>query len=107
METRLRLAFIAAGLPEPQINQPLVGDDGVERHCPDFQWRDFGICVEYEGQTHNDPDQVARDIRRARAVKDAGCIEIRLAKGDLHPNCSGAVQIVRAALNEQGWRPSS
>lgn len=106
-ETMLRLAFIAAGLPEPQINVPLIGADGVERHAPDLQWQDFGVCVEYEGERHNDEEQIQRDIRRARAVKAAGCVEIRLYKNDLTDECAAAVRMVRAELIERGWRPRS
>lgn len=105
VETRLRLAFVAAGLPEPAINTVLVGADGIEHHHPDFQWPAFELCVEYEGGSHNDEEQVARDIRRARAVKSAGCVEIRLHKNDIGSGCARAVQIVREALIEQGWRP--
>lgn len=106
VETRLRLAFVAAGLPEPEINTVLIGADGVERHHPDFQWPAFGLCVEYEGGSHNDDEQVARDIRRARAVKAAGCVEVRLHKNDIGSDCAIAVQIVRKALIEHGWRPA-
>lgn len=106
VETRLRLAFVAAGLPEPAINTVMVGADGIKRHHPDFQWPAFGLCVEYEGGNHNDEEQVARDIRRARAVKAAGCVEIRLHRNDIGSGCASAVQIVRAALIEQGWRPA-
>src|SRR5699024_1979789 len=107
METRLRLAFAAAGLPEPQLNTVLVGPAGVEHHCPDFQWPAYGLCVEYEGDTHNDDEQVARDIRRARAVKSAGSVEVRLHKADIGNDCASAVRIVREALVERGWRPAA
>lgn len=107
METRLRLAFAASGLPEPQLNTVLVGADGTERHRPDLQWPAYGLCVEYEGDTHNDDEQVARDTRRARAVKSAGSIEVRLHKNDIRDDCAPAVQIVRQALLEQGWRPAA
>ena len=107
METRLRLEFAASGLPEPQINTVLVGADGTEHHRPDFQWPAFGLCVEYEGGTHNGEEQVARDIRRARAVKSAGSVEVRLHKNDIRNDCAPAVQIVRQALLERGWRPAA
>ena len=106
VETRLRLAFVAAGLPEPEINTVLAGTDGVKRHRPDFQWPAFELCVEYEGGNHNDDGQVARDIRRARAVKAAGYLEVRLHRNDIRSGCAIAVTIVREALIERGWRPS-
>lgn len=106
-ETTLRLAFVAAGLPEPRINVPLVGADGRERHSPDFQWTEFGLCAEYEGTTHNDPEQIQRDIGRARTAKAAGFTEIRLAKKDLEDGCAPAVQIIRNELNARGWHRAS
>ena len=104
-ETQLRLAFVGAGLPEPRINVPLIGADGAERHSPDFQWPDFRLCAEYEGVTHNDPAQVKRDIRRARAVTEAGWTEVRLSKEDLGHECARAVRLIRDQLGARGWRP--
>lgn len=106
-ETELRLALLAAGLPEPAINVPLVGDDGISRHSPDFQWHDFRVCAEYEGIGHSDPKQVQRDIRRARAAKAAGFTELRLAARDLADGCAAAVEIVRSELVAHGWRPDA
>lgn len=106
-ETALRLAFIDAGLPEPEINVPLLGGDGITRHTPDFQWREFAVCAEYEGAQHNDPGQIQRDIRRARAAKAAGFVELRLYREDLHRACAPAVHVVRNELLAQGWRPAA
>ncbi len=105
METLLRLAFIEAGLPEPLINKPLIGADGRARHDPDFQWPQYRVCVEYEGASHKENDQVKRDIRRARQVKSAGWAEIRLYEEDTRRNCAQAIRLVRDELRERGWRP--
>lgn len=106
-ETMLRLAFQDAGLPEPDINVPLLGSRSESGHSPDFQWRQFGLCAEYEGEGHNDPSQVERDIRRARAVKSAGFTEVRLYKDDLRQGCAPAIRIVREELLSRGWRPGT
>lgn len=105
METMLRLAFIDAGLPEPLINMPLIGPDGVALHTPDFQWPQYRVCAEYEGAAHNKDQQVKRDIRRARRVKAARWSEIRLYKDDAHAGCAAAVHLVREELRARGWRP--
>lgn len=104
-ETMLRLAFRDAGLPEPLINEPLIGPDGRELHRPDFQWPEHGVCAEYEGKTHNDEEQVKRDIRRARRTRSAGFHEIRLYDEDTRGSCAEAVHIVRDELLARGWRP--
>lgn len=103
METVLRLAFARAGLPAPQLNVPLVGADGTTLHTPDFQWAEYRVCAEYDGRVHNDPEQVARDIRRARRAAEGGWTEVRLHHGDLGPRCEGAVREVRAQLVRAGW----
>lgn len=104
-ETLLRLAFARAGLPEPLINAPLIGTDGRARHEPDFQWPRYRVAAEYEGRAHSEPDQVARDIARARRVHSAGWIEVRLHDEDTHNGCAGAVHQVRTELLAHGWRP--
>lgn len=104
-ETMLRLAFRDAGLPEPLINQPLHGADGRVLHRPDFQWPEHRVCAEYEGKTHNDEEQVKRDIRRARRTSSAGFHEIRLYDEDTRASCANAVRIVRDELIARGWKP--
>lgn len=106
-ETTLRLAFLDAGLPEPQINVPIRDPLNEAGHSPDFQWPQFRLCAEYEGTGHNDPQQVARDIRRARAVKSAGFTEIRLYRDDLRQGCAPAIRILREELRARGWRPGT
>lgn len=103
-ETEMRLAFIAAGLPEPEINVPLRGPDGITRHAPDFQWRDFSVCAEYDGIGHSDPEQIQRDIRRARRARAAGFLELRLFAADLRQDCAPAIRVVRDELVARGWR---
>jgi hypothetical protein len=103
-ETRLRLAFLRAGLPEPELNVPLIGDDGIARHEPDFLWPRYRVCAEYEGKQHNDDHQVERDIRRARRVQEAGWVEIRLYDRDTDRDCAEAIRLVRQELTTRGWR---
>lgn len=104
-ETLLRLSFRDAGLPEPEINMPLVGPDGRTVHTPDFQWPAYRLTAEYDGGDHNQPDQVSRDIRRARRVREAGWTEVRLAASDTQHGCAHAVHLVREELQSKGWVP--
>lgn len=97
-ETLLRLAFARAGLPEPFLNVPLIAPDGTELHEPDFQWPAHRVCAEYDGRTHSTPDQVSKDIRRARRAAAAGWVEVRLHTGDVERRCAPAIEQVRAAL---------
>lgn len=106
-ETLLRLAFDRAGLPEPELNVPLIGDDGVARHDPDFQWPRYRVCAEYEGRHHSEDAQLERDIRRARRVREAGWVEVRLYDRDTDDGCAEAIRLVRQELAARGWRPGA
>ncbi|MDN6303879.1 MAG: endonuclease domain-containing protein [Brachybacterium sp.] len=106
-ETLLRLAFVAAGLPEPALNVPLIGADGVPRHEPDFLWPQYRVCAEYEGKHHNEAAQIERDIARARRVASAGWTEVRLSARDARHDCADAVLVVREALSARGWSSSA
>ncbi|MFC0672738.1 hypothetical protein [Brachybacterium hainanense] len=102
-ETELRLAFCAAGLPEPLINRPLVGPDGPVGHDPDFLWPQFRLCGEYDGRTHSTPEQIERDVARAVKVERAQFTEIRFAAADAAHGCARAVRRTRDALRDRGW----
>lgn len=102
-ETLLRLCFEAAGLPDPLLNCPIVGSDGRPGHVPDFQWRRYRVCAEYDGRTHSDPLQVSRDVARSLAAERAGYWELRLVAEDAADGGRRAVARIRSALRERGW----
>lgn len=106
-ETLLRLTFARAGLPEPELNVPLIGEDGAPRHEPDFLWPQYRVCAEYEGRHHSEAAQIDRDIARARRVSSAGWVEVRLTARDARRDGADAVRVVRDALRARGWTPSS
>jgi hypothetical protein len=49
-ETRLRLALVRAGLPEPLLNCPIVDDAGKAWHSPDMSYPEYRLAIEYEGE---------------------------------------------------------
>jgi hypothetical protein len=106
-ETRLRLALLDAGLPEPILNQPLVDDSGRSWHSPDMQYREFKIAIEYEGDHHRSAEQMARDVRRGDITAAAGWLERRITKGEMSNGARAAVAKIRRALVDQGWSPGS
>lgn len=110
-ETQLRLACVRAGLPEPELNVPIVVVDDAGRvlyelHSPDLQWKEFRVAAEYEGLHHSDPRQVERDVHRADANRDADYTEVRVVSNDMGPRCLRAVAKIEKALRANGWRPS-
>ena len=103
-ETQLRLALGAAGLPDPEVNAPIVDDDGVLHHEPDLGYRKYRVAVQYEGAGHSDPEQVARDISREERTRALGWTEVRISRRHMVDGARAAVEKVRAALWLAGWR---
>lgn len=103
-ETRLRLALVRAGLPEPLANVPMA-ESGTALGVPDLHWPEWRVCLEHEGPHHLRPAQLARDIARAERSHRHGWIEVRTTSADLREGCARAVARAREALLRQGWRP--
>ena len=103
-ETRLRLALINAGLPVPELNQPVELSAGVVRQ-PDMAYRELRVAVEYEGEGHSDPAQVVRDIAREEDFLRAGWILVRISKRHMQNDARPAAAKVRGALLSRGWSP--
>ncbi len=104
-ETRLRLALLDAGLPEPELNRPLIDDRGVAWHEPDMQYRRYKIAIEYEGAHHRSAEQLERDITRSENTTAAGWVERRVSRADMREGARGAVAKIRKALLDRGWKP--
>lgn len=81
-ETRLRLLIIRAGYPPPETQVPVYNEYGAFIGEVDMAWRDLKIAFEYEGGHHRGPEQFAKDIRRMRAMTEAGWIVIRVTAHD-------------------------
>lgn len=110
-ETRLRLAFLRAGLPEPLINVRAIqdsesGTSPIDLGEPDLHWPQWRVAVEHEGPTHLDVEQLPKDIARGDRRQKAGWIEVRTTAKDLRYGCRSAIHRTRDALLRQGWTPS-
>jgi hypothetical protein len=103
-ETLLRLALVRAGLPEPELNVAIIGDDGLRHHEPDLSYRKYRIGIEYEGEHHGDEVQIVRDIARSECYGMLGWTEVRISKRHMLNDAKPAVAKVRTALIQAGWR---
>ncbi|MGV1008479.1 MAG: endonuclease domain-containing protein [Dermatophilaceae bacterium] len=84
METRARLAFRNAGLPEPALNADIVDDSGSWVARADFVWREARLIVEYEGDEHRtDRRRWQADIARIQLLEDLGWKVLRITARDL------------------------
>ncbi len=103
-ESRLRLAILDAGLPEPELNSPIRDSTGRPVAWPDLCYPAWRLSIQYDGAVHDAVDQYARDIERQRRTQAAGWTEVRLKKGDLDGERPRAVVVIRNALWAAGWR---
>ncbi|NDK31101.1 endonuclease domain-containing protein [Nesterenkonia haasae] len=96
-ETRLRLALMAAGLPEPQLQIPLdprdprspVGDAGYRRQR---------LVMQYDGEHHFTPEQQARDQRRNAQFQAAGWTVLLANRVDLRERFRSLIARVETHL---------
>lgn len=104
-ETRLRLALVDGGLPEPELAYELRGADGRFIARLDQAYPEYRVAVEYDGRQHaEDTDQFIRDAERWRGIDDVEWRLVRILNHHLHPDPARAVDLVRRALLRAGWR---
>ncbi|MDQ0870579.1 hypothetical protein QFZ70_003052 [Arthrobacter sp. V1I9] len=103
-ETLLRLAIVRAGLPEPELNVPIITEDGTRHHEPDLSYRKYRIGIEYEGEHHGEEGQIVRDIARSERYLALGWTEVRISKRHMVNDAKPAAAKVQVALVQAGWR---
>lgn len=105
-ETRLRLALVRAGLPEPELNWSLRAQDGGFIARLDLAYPRYRVASEYDGRGHAyDDAQFARDADRWDEIRDAGWRLVRILSHHLRPDPGIAVDKVSDQLLAAGWRP--
>ncbi|GAA4778652.1 hypothetical protein [Microbacterium gilvum] len=98
-ETELRLAILAAGLPEPEINVWVVDRKGRRLRLGDLVYVAERILIEYDGPHHfADPAQQRKDIDALDAAAADGWRVIRVHVGHRRAGFRPAVARIRAAL---------
>lgn len=101
-ETKVRLLVVRAGIPEPELQLPVLDDDGSSIGRLDMGWRDLRLGLEYDGQHHReDARQYARDVERHRRLREAGWEVIRVSAPDLHDGGRRMVALVKAAMRRR------
>jgi hypothetical protein len=67
-ETRTRLVLVRAGLPEPELNQPVFGPGRLWLGRPDMRWTMQRVLLEYQGREFHDSDEqrASDELRFAR-----------------------------------------
>ena len=83
METRSRVLFGVAGLPEPELNVDIHDPDGGWLATGDFVWREAKVVAEYQGKHHfGDYTRGDKDIVRRRLLETLGWTYVDFTKDD-------------------------
>lgn len=99
-ETFLRLGLIEAGLPEPDVQVPVVTAGGL-RHA-DLGYPDSGVLMEYQGDEHRTSRRRwLDDLTRRQLFEDAGYLVIEVGADDMYPDCRALGRRVRRALDRR------
>ncbi|UBQ03450.1 hypothetical protein [Curtobacterium sp. TXMA1] len=97
-ETRLRLALVRRGLPEPTLNHDVVV---AERWiaCVDLAYPEARVAIEYESDLHrSDPRTFRKDLTRGEHLKDVDWWLVRATAEDVGPMTDAFAQRIRRLL---------
>jgi hypothetical protein len=82
-ETRLRLLILRAGLPAPFAQHRVFDEAGFVARL-DFAYPELKLAIEYEGQWHGQPGQLAKDRGRLNRLFEAGWRVVFVTAADMH-----------------------
>lgn len=104
-ESLVRLAMLAAGLPEPELNVDIYDDAGQFVGRADMLLRRYRLIVEYDGDQHRvDTDQFDRDVGRLDDFAACGWRVVRVTKRAFFGDRAGCLTRIEQALIAGGWR---
>ncbi|HET7725461.1 MAG TPA: hypothetical protein VFK68_12530 [Propionibacteriaceae bacterium] len=97
-ETRARLVLVRAGLPEPELNQPVYAAGGRWLGRPDMRWVAQRVLLEYQGREFHDSDeQRAADKVRFRRFGDDGWSVLDVWDEDVNTDAARVALVLRTA----------
>ncbi|MGN8049599.1 hypothetical protein ACTJKO_07885 [Curtobacterium sp. 22159] len=83
MESRLRLAVVDAGFPEPDLNIDVVDARGVFLGRVDMAWPRYRIALEYDGDHHREQGTFRHDQRRRNGFEVNDWLVIHATASDM------------------------
>lgn len=105
-ESHLRLAVVAAGLPEPTLDADVYDENGVYLGTTECVYPEFKIALEYEGDHHRTVSkQWNRDIDKQADYEEAGWVVIRITAEKFYRHRVKLMEKIRRTLLDRGWRP--
>jgi len=106
METRMRLAIVAAGLPCPRVDHPFQPFPRSKEYRLDMAYPELRLAIEYDGSAHTDAARMRDDRTRRRLLEDAGWRVITATAADL-PGFGSVIASIRSAMAARGFSQSS
>ncbi|TAJ47183.1 MAG: DUF559 domain-containing protein [Herbiconiux sp.] len=105
-ETRLRLALVDHGLPEPVTDVEIR--EGSFHAWLDLYYPALRLVVEYDGEQHRtDDEQYEKDVHRLDTLRAMGLEVVRVGKVALAGRGTIAVNRVESRMRARGWIPGS
>lgn len=101
-ETILRLRLAEADLPEPELNADILAD-GTWLANGDLVFRQWRVCVEYQGAHHRTPEQFKADLDRSHRLRAHGWRVVELMAQHVLVEPHIGVHRVIEALIAGGW----
>lgn len=111
-ESRCRVLFKAQGLPTPELQVPIVDDDGVLVGRVDFLFREQRTIVEFDGQMKyglgpgSPVDDLFAEKVREDTLRELGYEVVRLTWADLADPVRTAARVRAAFARARRRRPS-
>jgi hypothetical protein len=98
-ESRLRVRFVLAGLPRPEVQFSVVVDGRLLARV-DLAWPDLKIAVEYDGLWHvGSARQMHDDRERLNRLMGAGWVVIHVTSARLRDDFDGVVAEVSSVIS--------
>lgn len=99
METRLRLAIVFAGLPEPVVQHDVLNSRGQFVARLDLAYPKKRVGLEYDGDHHRERDTFRHDAVRLNRLRLLEWTVLRFTADDVIHNPDRMLAQIRAALN--------
>lgn len=101
-ESKLRLALVLAGFPEPELDVDVLNDAGDYLGTTECAYSKLKIAIEYEGDHHRtETKQWNRDIEKYRAYAAAGWLVIRVTSDLLYRQSGMLIDTVTQAIQQR------
>ncbi|GAA5192477.1 hypothetical protein GCM10023346_14530 [Arthrobacter gyeryongensis] len=104
-ESLLRLAMLDAGIPEPELQLKLRGDDPFSPSA-DLGFRQRRVAIQYDGGHHLAEAQTLSDRRRNKAFEAAGWTVLVFRRDDLSDGFELATKKIKKALRSAWVDPA-